>query len=102
MRGSATPDYVVGETLKGLFEPGRLGLKEEHEKLVKGRVIPRLAVYKNEEDAELEKKLGLGELDQVLQFKDAGHWPHHSRTDEFNKVLLQWLEKIEDKHPRSP
>jgi pimeloyl-ACP methyl ester carboxylesterase len=81
--------------LKGAFGEGMLGQQEEHIKTVKDRKLPRLAVYMTEENVANEKKLGMGEGDEIVLVKDAGHWLHQIRAEEFNEILTAWLEKLE-------
>jgi pimeloyl-ACP methyl ester carboxylesterase len=95
IRGAAMSEHAVGACLKGMFGPGMLGQMESHQELVKGRTIPRLAVYMKEENAELERGLGLGSLDRVTTILDAGHWFYHVKADEFNGLLKDWLATIE-------
>ena len=97
LRMQAMTGHVNGAALKGAFAPGMLGQQEAHTELVKGRMIPRLGVYMKEENVENEKKLGMGEKDEVVQLADAGHWLHHMKPDEFNGILTKWLEKVEAK-----
>ncbi|KAK0284855.1 hypothetical protein LTR35_000190 [Friedmanniomyces endolithicus] len=76
MRGLATSEHAVGASLKGTFGPCMLGQMEVHQKLVKGRTIPKLAFYMREENAELERSLGVGRLDQIrmnsMRYSEAG------------------------------
>jgi pimeloyl-ACP methyl ester carboxylesterase len=96
IRQQAMNERVVGESLKGAFGEGMLGQQEVHTELVRARKCPRLAVYMKEENVENEKGLGVGEGDEVLLFKDAGHWFHHTKPEEFNGILTRWLEKFEE------
>jgi pimeloyl-ACP methyl ester carboxylesterase len=96
IRGVAMSEYAVGACLKGTFGPGMLGQMELHQELVKGRTIPRLAVYMREENAELGRGLGVGGLDRVTTIEDAGHWFHHVKADAFNELLKGWLHTIEN------
>lgn len=95
LRAQAMAEHVIGKALQGAFGPGMLGQQEAHTNLVIGRTIPRLGVYMTEENVENEKKLGVGEKDEIVQIADAGHWLHHIKPDEFNGILTRWLEKIE-------
>ncbi|KAF1938127.1 alpha/beta-hydrolase [Clathrospora elynae] len=95
LRLQAVTDHVTGKSLQGAFGQGMLGQQEVHTELVKGRTIPRLAVYMKEENVENEKKLGIGKKDEILLLADAGHWLHHMKADEFNGILTKWLEKID-------
>jgi pimeloyl-ACP methyl ester carboxylesterase len=95
MRAQAMDERVIGESLKGAFGEGMLGQQEEHIKTVKDRKLPRLAVYMTEENVANEKKLGMGEGDEIVLVKDAGHWLHQIRAEEFNEILTAWLEKLE-------
>ncbi|KAF2830205.1 alpha/beta-hydrolase [Ophiobolus disseminans] len=95
IRMQAVNERVVGESLKGAFGPGMLGQQEAHTQLVKGRRVPRLAVYMTEENCGKERRLGMGVGDEVVWIKDAGHWLHHIADEEFNGVLVEWLGKVE-------
>jgi pimeloyl-ACP methyl ester carboxylesterase len=95
IRGAAMSEFAVGACLKGTFGPGMAGQMEVHRELVRGREIPRLAVYMREENAELERGLGIGKLDHVTTIEGAGHWFHHVKADDFNKLLQEWLQTIE-------
>jgi pimeloyl-ACP methyl ester carboxylesterase len=81
--------------LKGTFGLGMAGQMEVHRELVRGRDVPRLAVYMREENAELERGLGVRELDRVTTIEGAGHWFHHVKSDDFNELLKEWLQTIE-------
>ncbi len=94
MRALATSELAVSASLKETFGPDMLGQMEVHQKLVKGRTIPKLAFYMREENAELERSLGVGQLDQIVRVDDAGHWFHHVKADEFNALLRGWLATI--------
>lgn len=100
IRMQAVNECVVGKSLKGAFGPDMLGQQEAHAECVKSRTIPRLAVYMTEENCENEKGLGLGGKDEVVWVKDAGHWLHHIKADEFNGILVKWLEKLDEKLAR--
>lgn len=50
-----------------------------------------------EENCEIEKGLGVGEGDEVVYVGDAGHWLHHIKDENFNEILVKWLEKTERK-----
>jgi pimeloyl-ACP methyl ester carboxylesterase len=95
IRGQAMAEHVVGTSLQGAYAPDMLGQQEAHTELVKSRTVPRLAVYMREENVENEKRLGVGEKDEIVHFPDAGHWLHHMKPDQFNAILIAWLEKIE-------
>jgi pimeloyl-ACP methyl ester carboxylesterase len=97
IRGQAMDEKIIGESLKGAFGEGMLGQQEEHINAVKKRTIPRLAAYMTEENVANEKSLGLKEGDEVVWVKDAGHWFHHIKAEEFNGILTSWLEKLEGK-----
>lgn len=97
IRAQAVDERVIGESLKGAYAPDMLGQQEVHTELVKGRSIPRLAVYMTKENVENEKQLGVREGDEIVWVKDAGHWLHHIKSEEFNEILTGWLEKFETK-----
>jgi pimeloyl-ACP methyl ester carboxylesterase len=97
IRAQAMDGHVIGESLKGAFGEGMLGQQEAHTELVKGRKVPRLAVYMAEENVVNEKGLGIGAGDEFVWVKDAGHWLHHIKAEEFNGILTKWLGKLEGK-----
>jgi pimeloyl-ACP methyl ester carboxylesterase len=88
-RVEETPPHVTRGCVVGMS-------MEEHLELRKKSEIPRLAIHANEEDIEREKELGVKKFDEVVVMGGVGHWMHHARADEFNKILLDWLKKIED------
>ncbi|KAF2257153.1 alpha/beta-hydrolase [Trematosphaeria pertusa] len=97
-RLEGTPEHVIRKSIEGCFGEEMLGRAELHEEFVKGkRKAPRLAVYKEEERAERERAFGVdvGRGDEVVVIGDgAGHWPHQTRSEEFNGLLGRWLTKI--------
>jgi pimeloyl-ACP methyl ester carboxylesterase len=95
IRGAAMSELAVGACLKGTFGLGMAGQMEVHRELVRGRDVPRLAVYMREENAELERGLGVGKLDCVVTIEGAEHWFHHVKADDFNELLKEWLQIIE-------
>ncbi|KAK1814550.1 hypothetical protein LTR12_011021 [Friedmanniomyces endolithicus] len=93
MRGLATSEHAVGASLKGTFGPDMLGQMEVHQKLVKGRTIPKLAFYMREENAELERSLGVGKLDQIAGWqRSEAESPAIGR---FNAHLVLHHEKVD-------
>lgn len=94
LRGIATAEHVIKQSLEGAFAPDMLGQQEAHTQLVKDRKIPRLGVYMTAENVENEKSLGLGEKDKIVQLADAGHWLFQMKPDEFNEILTKWLETV--------
>lgn len=94
IRGQAMDEKVVVQCLKGAFGKGMLGQREVHEELVKARKCLRLAVYMRQENVENEKRLGMGEDDEVRLLDGAGHWLHHIKAEEFNGILENWLKRL--------
>lgn len=94
IRAQSMDGHVITASLKGLYEPDMLGQQEAHTELVKGRTIPRLAVYMREENVQNEKGLGVGPKDEIVLLEDAGHWLHHMKPEEFNSILVKWLQRI--------
>lgn len=95
IRMAAMKEDVVGGALRGAFGQDMFGQEERHREVVKGRKCRRLAVYMAEENVEKEKGLGMGEGDEVVHFGGHGHWLHHVGAEEFNAILIAWLEKLE-------
>ncbi|KAF2017381.1 alpha/beta-hydrolase [Aaosphaeria arxii CBS 175.79] len=92
-----TPKHVVAGCVYDFYGKGDegLGRSEVHARLVSKRACPRLVVYTEDEKAAKERALGMGELDEVIVIGDSpGHWPQSTRSEEFNGLLLNWLEKI--------
>ncbi|KAJ9621680.1 hypothetical protein H2203_007169 [Taxawa tesnikishii (nom. ined.)] len=65
-----------------------------YEYMVK-RTKHKLAVYQSEAAATLERKLPLAEGDEVHVIDGSSHWVHEQRPNEFNEIMLAWLEKSE-------
>jgi pimeloyl-ACP methyl ester carboxylesterase len=96
-RIAGTGRNVIWGCIAGLFAEGGVGMKEIHEKLVEGkREQPRLAVYAKEENAEMERELGMREKDMVVAMEGLGHWPHQVESEKFNELLGKWLENVQD------
>jgi pimeloyl-ACP methyl ester carboxylesterase len=95
-RVEETPPYVMRGCVEGSLQE-HVGMSmEEHWERRRKSMIPRLAIHTNDEDVEREKELGVKEVDEVVKIGGVGHWMHHAKPDEFNKVLLDWLKKMED------
>lgn len=96
-RVEGTPPHVIRQCMMGAYEEGMLCRAEVHSVLVKDRIsIPRLAVYRTKENAEMERGLGVREgVDEVYTMESSGHWFHQVRSDEFNSLLGRWLQKLE-------
>jgi hypothetical protein len=72
----------LGRVLKETLGLGMAGQMEVHRELVRGRDVPRLAVYMRKENAGLERGLGVGKLDRVATIEGAMHWFHHVKADD--------------------
>jgi pimeloyl-ACP methyl ester carboxylesterase len=94
IRSHTTAPHVVTKTLQGAYAPDMLGQQEAHTELVKGRTIPRLAVYMAADNVTKEKELGDGDMDEIVHFPNAGHWLHQAKPDKFNDLLVKWLKRI--------
>jgi pimeloyl-ACP methyl ester carboxylesterase len=95
-RFEGTPDHVIREALGGLYNEGNVGRADVHLAFIEGqRKCPRLAVYAKVKDAEKERALGMGPLDEVGTIEGVGHWIMQVKSEEFNQTLGNWLEKLE-------
>lgn len=90
----ATPDHVVSGCLRDLYTSedgiGRAVVAGEY---LRQRAVPRIAVYRSEQAAELERTLPRGASDEI-HVLDGGHFLHQQRSDEFNALALGWLERV--------
>lgn len=90
----ATPDHVIAGCLRGLYTGeegiGRAAIAGEY---LRQRAVPRIAVYRSEPAAELERALPLGESDEI-HVLEGGHFPHQQKPAEFNGLVLGWLDRI--------
>lgn len=94
-RVEETPPYVIRGCVEGsLEEHVGMSMEEHLERRKSG--IPRLAIHASEEDVERERALGVKGVDEVVLMGGVGHWLHHAKADEFNKVLTGWLKKVEE------
>jgi pimeloyl-ACP methyl ester carboxylesterase len=95
-RAEGTADHVIREALGGLYNKGNLGRGDVHLAFIEGkRKCPRLAVYAKAEDAEKERALGMGPLDEVGTIEGMGHWIMQMKSEDFNQTLGSWLERLE-------
>ncbi|KAF2116655.1 Alpha/Beta hydrolase protein [Lophiotrema nucula] len=95
-RVEGTPAHVVFACIDGMYGEGAIGRAELHTELVKEkRRCPRFVTYVSEERVEKERQFGMGEFDIVVPIKGVGHWFHQVKSEEFNALLGEWLNKLE-------
>ena len=58
------------------------------------RSMSRLVIFKDEENVNKEKELGLEEGSEVVVLSEGGHWPHQQCIEKFWELLSAWLDKI--------
>lgn len=92
-----TPEHAILRCIEGLNMNGEgFERAEMHEKFAAGkRKGPRLAVHAEQEKVGKEKGLEMGELDEVIAITEVGHWPHQTKSEEFNEIIGAWLKDVE-------
>ena len=93
-----TPIHVVKNALSEVTKKGGIGRESVDREFLKARKAPRLAIYAGEDNADKERRLGVGKFDEVVVIGGVGHWPHHVKVDEVNSIIGGWLKKLETKN----
>jgi pimeloyl-ACP methyl ester carboxylesterase len=87
------PDHVVAGCLIGLYDGdealGRAAIAQDY---LRQRTAPRLAVYRSEASAWLERALPCGDADEIHVLA-GGHFMHQQLASQFNELALGWLDK---------
>jgi hypothetical protein len=94
-RAMGTLQQVHEGCISGLFGPGGIARREVAEAYLRQCKAPRLAVYANEQKADVELGLPSSGKDEICVLGDAGHWLHQQRSENFNVLLLKWLKIVE-------
>jgi pimeloyl-ACP methyl ester carboxylesterase len=90
-RAIGTLPHVHAGCISGLFGAGGIGRLEIAQEYMKQRKAPRLAVYASEATASVERGLPYGPHDEIHVIENASHWLHQQRSEDFNQLLLRWL-----------
>ena len=93
-RALGTPNHVVTGCIQGMYgDEDGIGRKENATKYFKARKVPRLAVYRTEDNTATDRAIPLEGFDEIVLLEGAGHWPHQQKSEEFNRIVVAWLEK---------
>lgn len=60
---------------------------------LKQRMAPRIAVCSSEPIASMEGRLLQGPIDEIHVLDAASHWLHQQRNEDFNRLMLGWLNR---------
>ena len=86
--------HVATGCIHGTYDHEKaIGREEVAEEYLKGKVAPRLAGFRVEENTAVERTLLLGEFGEIAVLGDAGHWKHQQKSEEIDKVVAGWLNK---------
>jgi pimeloyl-ACP methyl ester carboxylesterase len=94
--------HVCAEVLAGMYLTDRqFGTDPAARTYLAKRDCPVLAIYANQPRSEAERSV-LTEERQVILWTDVGHWLHQERPDEFNALVIAWINDNIGDHRRRP
>ena len=87
-------DALIG-TLAGIFDlPPAIGSRDAADTYLAGRKCPVLAIHNVPAQAEWETTTFQHPKSTATTFSGTGHWLHQERPDEFNTLVLEWIEQL--------
>jgi pimeloyl-ACP methyl ester carboxylesterase len=95
-RALSTPGPTIAATLRGIYAaPDQFGRREQAERYLTDRSCPVLSFYAaaRTDSAEWERSISKTDLDEVHSI-EAGHWLQQEQPAEFNRLLLEWLDRL--------
>ena len=96
-RALGTKWEVVVDTLARNYEgQEQFGQRAESEKYLRGRQCPMLAIYASPDRAAWEATILRHPYSRHLSLEGSGHWLHQERADEFNALVLDWVDGLPD------
>jgi pimeloyl-ACP methyl ester carboxylesterase len=86
---------VLQQAFSGLWEaPRRFGLADQAGRFLRLRQCPVLAVYASPARAGWDAATFHHEYSRALAWEGAGHWLHQERPDDFNSLLVEWIDEL--------
>jgi pimeloyl-ACP methyl ester carboxylesterase len=90
----ADPAVVAG-VFSGMYEgPDQFGLRETSERYLARRHCPVLAVHQSADTGAWEQGIATHPYSRTVVWENIGHWLHQIRPDEFNGLVLDWIDGL--------
>jgi pimeloyl-ACP methyl ester carboxylesterase len=94
-RAAGTPRHVTVGCLAGLFEgDDAIGRRSVARTFLRGRMCPRLAIYRSASLAAFEREFPTGANDAIEVWEGAGHFLHIEQPERFAGVVATWLDRV--------
>lgn len=86
---------VVAEVFNGMYEPvDQFGFRAASGQYLARRRCPVLAFHQSADTASWEQSIAQHPDSCTVVWEGIGHWLHQVRPDEFNAIVLDWIEGL--------